>query len=384
MEGSDQYLWLMLPLVFRTLAEGSGEELLDRAQQLWAQDPDRIRRLGAVSARLDLVDRLRVDRIVRGQVAYADRPWREIDQLAAYLTITCIPIAEGAAPVASTEIFTDFLGALPDWVQRWLVGSYFLVPGTSHSPSHGWADLGDHERTRILADYWAEIAGRYPSTVDYVPWDWHDRAHLPQAVRDAPYEVTPFYLQGDLASPVEMVVGVPRGLAESEILRFLLVVRLRSWLTADDESFFDSYWARRECRHLVLKLLRELEDNMAHVHAWCANALHQRPAQADYAPLVGLGDDAARALLSGEDTLLSFLGLRPGLLQTYVQHLERVNGEIAEFNRHYEDPDASMARKAEEEAALFASVTARPETRDLVSSMETIHQELSRTLAASL
>lgn len=377
---SDTQLWLVLPLLLRVLGDEEGVEFLEQARELVAKDPASLQRMVAVSARFELVDRLRADRIVRGQESYADREWQEIDQLASYLAATCIPIAQ-ASPESSEQPFRAFLASLPAWTHHWLADCYILVPPDDPGGLDRWLALDEGVKVQEIADYFALLVARYPRTVDYAPWDWHDREHLPQAIREAAFEFTALHEDGDLAGPVELTVGVRKGWAEAEILRFLVVVSIRSQVGLDDsERVLEPYWQRRAFRERGLRLLKEIEGNLALLHRWCGRALHQRSPRADYGLLAGLDDQAAAKLAAEPGALVHDGQLQAGGLQAYQAAIQAINRRIDEFNARYSDPATDLGNKPMDEDRLFSSIVDHAETAELVARMEAIHRDLSRVL----
>ncbi|HEY3116246.1 MAG TPA: hypothetical protein VGK54_05850 [Chloroflexota bacterium] len=376
---SEAQLWLALPLILRVLGDENTEQLLDRAQSLLSQDPDLLQRLVAVSARLELIDRLRVERIVQGQEVYADREWQEVDQLCAYLAATCIPIAHPAPP--TRDGFSGLIAALPTWAQDWLADCYVLLQGgIDQTPIERWQRLQVGTRARRIGQYFAWMADRYPRQVDFEPWDWHDRAHLPPALLDAAYEFVSLHEDGDLGRPVEITVGVRKGLAEVEIVRFLLVLSLRAQLDLESPlAFLDSYWGWRTFRTSGLQTLRELEANLAHLNRWSSQPLHPRSARADFSLLAGLAHQAATQLTAQVQAATQHHGLDESCLNDYVAAVGRINDQIDEFNLRCADP-VELDGKAQAETALFSTIVADPGTADLVARMETLHRDLNRVL----
>lgn len=377
---SEAQLWLVLPLILRVLGDEDSEQLLERCHDLLGGDSALLQRLVAVSARLELIDRLRVERVVQGQEVYADREWREIDQLTAYLAATCIPIGHPSSRTG--EAFAGFVASLPVWARDWLAECYvFLEGGSDQTPLARWQRLRPATRTRRIARYWAWVAERYPRQVDFEPWDWHDRAHLPQALHEAAYEFVSLHEAGDLAGPVEMTVGVRKGLAEAEILRFLLVLCLRAEVGLDtSEAFLPAYWRRRAFRTSGLQALREMEANLAHFNRWCGQALHPRPPRADFSLLAGLADQAATQLAGQIPGPALDRTVDQATLRDYLDAVGQINRQIDEFNLRYSDLEAAPDGKAEAEASLFSVIVADPRTRALTAHIEELHRDLSRAL----
>ncbi len=376
---SEAQLWLVLPLILRVLGDEESEQLLDGSRALLNSDSGLLQRLVAVSARLELVDRLRIERIVQGQEVYADREWREVDQLAAYLAVTCIPLAH---PGKQTRYaISGFVASLPVSARHWLAECYVLLDGGSdQTPLDQWQRLRPANRIRRIAQYFAWMASRYPQQVDFEPWDWHDRAHLPSALREAAYEFVSLHEDGDLTRPVELTVGVRKGLAEAEIIRFLLVLSLRAELRLETPpGFLDSYWRWRSVRASALQTLREMEANLAHLNRWCGQALHPRPPRADFSLVAGLADQAAAQLLAQLEPTAQ-RGLDQPALRAYLDAVAQINRQIDEVNLRYADPQAGLGGKAQAEAGLFSKIVADPQTRELAARIEALHRDLSRVI----
>lgn len=375
-----------MPLVLRTVGEGDASELFERIQALAARDPERLSRIVAGSARLELVDRLRVERSVEGQDFYATREWREIDQLTAFLAGTCIPIADGS-PEGGESAFQDFLAALPGWAQTWLGRNYVVLPtgGEAAAALDDWLQMDPTEQCRLVGAHFAAVTRLYPTSVDYVPFDEHDRLHLTSEMHDAPFEFGWLHGAGDATLQREVGVGIRSGLSEAEALRFLLVVAFRQWLdSGDDHTLVDRYWRRCRVRLWSLRALKELENNVSHIHAWAGRALYERPAVADFAPISGLDDAAAQTLLAEPDDLSRFGGLDPQTLRGYLGRLAHINREIAALNERAEDPAFDLKSKAGLEDTLFSGVLGEADTRALLDDIQAIHQHLSRALSAAL
>src|SRR5687767_8727107 len=98
--------------------------MIDRAQALVERDASLLVRIVGASARLELVDRLRVERTLEGQDVYATREWREIDQLTAFLSASCIPIVQSPADATTHVAFQQFVANLPAWTRDWLGRQY--------------------------------------------------------------------------------------------------------------------------------------------------------------------------------------------------------------------------------------------------------------------
>lgn len=385
-DGSQQ-LWLVLPLVLHTLGDEDAAELIERAQAAWARDHSLVGRMVSISARLDLIDRLREERTVSGQEVYAERRWRDIDQLTTFLAATCLAIAQGGPDPSGDATFQSFAAGLPPWVQEWLGATYVLLPAESN-PEHSmpeWLAKEPAAKCRLVAAHLAAIARTYPQVVDYAPWDEHDRLHATEAIRNARYEFLWFHEAGSSTLEGETAVGIKAGMPESEILRFLLVVRLRGWLDLeDDSSLIDRYWSRRRLRVWGLRALKEMEDNIARIHAWSARDLYERPTKADYAPIAGLPDQGVRTLAEDTESLSRLGGVSLEALDLYLDDLERVNARIAALNQRTEDPAFDLRGKAFEESALFESLLGDAETRDLVTQVQLLHIQLSRSVSVGL
>ena len=379
---------MVLPLLLRTLGQEDAVSLIERATSVAETKPELLLRAVSICSRLDLIDRLREERtLVLGQDLYPERHWREIDQLTAFLAATCIPIAEGDPNATDASPFQSFVASLPRWAQEWLGRSYMVLPVKADADGSisNWLGKSALEQCRLIAAHLAATAYVYPRSVEYVPWDEHDRLHMSQEALEAPFEFAWQHRAGDPTLMVETTVGIKAGLAESEALRFLLVIRLRNWMNSgDDESLVERYWTRRQVRVWSMRALKELEENVTHVHRWTARALYDRPDSADYAPIMGLGDTATRALLSDPGALHRFGGIEPQVLRTYLTNLDRINNRVFKLNQRHDDPSFDLRGKAVEEEHLFANVVAEPETRELLDQIQTVHLKLSRSINAAL
>lgn len=402
-----EQLWVGLPLLLRTVGEEDPAAIIDRAQELVEREPELLARIVAGCARLELVDRLRVERTIEGQDVYATREWREIDQLTAFLAGTCISIVQSAAPGGSVGArppdspggsrgapppdsdvpFQRFVASLPNWAQQWLGRNYMVLP-TGAPPEasvEAWLLMESQVQCRFIAAHLAAITGLYPSSVDYAPFDEHDRLHLGAETREAPYEFAWIHRASDTTLMKEVGVGIKSGLAEAEMLRFLLVTTFRQWLGSnDDETLIDRYWTRRHVRVWALRTLKELENNVHHIHAWAGRALYPRPDKADFMPISGLADQAARTLIANGAALSQFGGLASELIDAYLAKLDNINQRVFQLNQRTEEPDFDLRRKASEEENLFSGIVAAPETRALLAQIQQIHHELTRAVAAAL
>lgn len=382
-----QQLWVVLPLLLRTLAEEDADAMVDRAQAVLERDPELISRIVAGSARLELVDRLRVERTIEGQDAFATREWREIDQLTAFLAGSCVPIAQGTPDAPNDTPFQLLITSLPQWAQDWLGRNYLVLP-TNADPEgsmKAWLQVETASKCRLIAAHLAAITRLYPVSVDYVPFDEHDRLHLTPQTRDAPFEFAWIHRVGDPTLVNEVGVGITSGLAEAEVLRFLLVTAFRQWLDCpDDATLIDRYWTRRNVRVWALRTLREIESNVQHIHAWAARSLHTRPEHADFAPIAGLDDAAARNLAADSSALTRFGGMEPETLNAYLGGIEQINERINELNQRVEKATYDLRGKAAEEEDLFVAVMTEPQTRALLEQIEQVHHRLTRVITAAL
>jgi hypothetical protein len=398
-----EQLWIGLPLILRTIGEEDAAEMIDRAQALVAQDPGLLAGIVAGSARLELIDRLRAERTVEGHDFYATREWREIDQLTAFLAATCIPIVERdrapapslrslegelpAAPSRDDVPFQEFVGALPEWARDWL-GRHYIVLPTNQAPERAveaWLAMATDARTRLVAGHLAAVASVYPARVHYVPFDEHDRMHLSSDMRDAPFEFAWVHPAGYAALVEEVGVGITTGLPESEAIRFILVTAFRGWLgAADDESLVDRYWARRHLRTWALRALREVENNLHHIHAWTGRALYDRPDKADYMPISSLAELALTTFIADREALSRVSGISIELFDSYLAHVQNINQRIFALNQRVEEPDYELKNKAAEEEAFFSGILKEPATRAVVGELQQIRYELTRAVAAAL
>lgn len=387
MDESGQQLWMVLPLILRTLGEEDAEELLQRAQDTFARDSTLIDRMVSVSARLDLIDRLREERTVSGQEVYAERRWRDIDQLTMFLAATCIPIEQESFEERSQAPYQSFVAGLPEWAQEWLGATYLLLPAEANPETsvREWLAKEAAAKCSLVAAHLAVAARVYPQVVDYTPWDEHDRLHASQAIRNARFEFLWLHPADQPSMSVGTAVGIRAGIPESEAIRFLLVVALRARLEVeDDSSFIDRYWARRRVQVWGLRAIRELEDNVTHIHAWSARDLYTRPSKADYAPIAGLPDQAVRALLEDPDNLQQYGGVPVEELEAYLQGLANINAQVAALNQRADHPEFDLQGKADAETALFTAILSDPDTRALVERIQSIHVHLSRHVMSGL
>ncbi|MSQ23333.1 MAG: hypothetical protein EXR58_02095 [Chloroflexi bacterium] len=380
---AEQQFWAAIPVILRTLGEDDSPAFMDRNIEMFEREPALIGRLMAVSTRLGLIERLREERIVAGQDIYAERQWRDIDQLTAFLAATCIPIAENAADEPGDAIHQAFVKHLPEWARLWLAQNYMVLPsaGNRQQAIADWSTLGDAQKCRLIAAHLAAATESYRRTVDYAQWDWHDRLHMSQAMREAPFEFAWLHRAGDPTMQVDTAVGIRSGLAESEALRFLLVTHLRSRLLCEDqEDFVDQYWARRRVRIWALRAIKELDVNSRHIHGWAARAMYDRPFEADFAPLAGLESTAIHELLADPSSAARYSGTSIQTLEGYLGKISRLNERIDRLNQRHQEPAFDITNKADEEESLFAAVLADPETRELLRQIQSLHLDLSRAV----
>ena len=387
-----EQLWVGLPLVLRTVGEEDAGDMIDRAQALVERDAGLLGRIVGASARLELVDRLRVERTLEGQDIYATREWREIDQLTAFLAASCVPIVQPPPDSLPDSAFQQFVADLPGWARDWLGRQYMVLPANASPESslQAWLGMATDKKCELIAAHFAAMTRRFLVAVDYVPFDEHDRLHLAIEMRDAPFEFAWVHKAGestllDEVGVGEVGVGIKSGLAEAEALRFLLVITFRGWLGAqDDDTLVDRYWTRRDVRVWALRAIKELEANLHHIHAWAGRALYDRPDQADYMPIIGLSDAAARKLLSDRADLTRFGGMSPDTLDAYLSSVSDINERVFRLNQRFEEPDFDFRGKAAEEETFFSAVVAERQTRALLGKIQQIHYELTRALAAAL
>jgi hypothetical protein len=240
-------------------------------------------------------------------------------------------------------------------------------------------------RCRLIAAHLSAVTRAYPIAVDYIPFDEHDRLHLDHEARDAPSEFAWIHRAGDPTLGAEMGVGLRAGLAEAEVVRFLVIVAFRAWLGANDnDGLIDRYWSRRRTRIAALRALRELETNIQHVHAWAARGLHARPPEADFAPVAGLLDAAFRALAADRTAADRFAGLTEQTVDAYLALVDQLNRTIFEMNQRVEDPDFDLRNKADAEEQLFTDLLADEQTQRLLDQIQALYRQINRSLSAAL
>lgn|GEM_PF-6422226 len=163
---------------------------------------------------------------------------------------------------------------LPDWIRNWLAETYFIVKGDviyiaiTKPQSIDWLEMSIDEKLDRIADHLYQSRNMYTHTVVHHP-SMEKSGTVSIPIEGVEYRFDFIKKDDDFPSPIEWSVGIRNGIPESEIVRLLIVVELRRWISIEDTvSLIDTYMKRSKYRELAYGFLSELEFNIDLILSW--------------------------------------------------------------------------------------------------------------------
>jgi hypothetical protein len=431
---SEKDSWLLDSVAQKILREGDNHvSFALRLRDLETEDQGRFWRLFGICARLEFVEQLRHTARLAVCEQGIHTAQYQLEMLTTYLTTTCMDIATGGeyehywqwlkkavesrsidnwssaisaltAAESSSDIaelfiewteriykkdyldkmgirraFKRFVSDMPNWLKKWLAEAYFLVDGDflSMSQDFKWLRMNDEEKCEQIALYLYDVRNLYTHSVVPRPsMDHEERGRFPWTIGGVRYGFVAFHKGGDIDAKVERSVGLRHAVAESDVVRFLVVAWIRKqWLhIEDDESFVDRYWDRVDYRRVGYRFLHELKANLSLVEAWCSNHLYSPSLERCGPPLAELSDTVAREFVP---ELKAANHSTSGLLsnvRSYLSSVEQINRKITDFNTQY--GGLEWREKAREMDRFFAEIVNLPEVKQTREPGD-LHLELS-------
>jgi hypothetical protein len=231
----------------------------------------------------------------------------------------------------------------PPWVLNWLANTYFIVENNNiidylaQLQNLPWLGYNTERRCSGIAKYLYGIRNRFTHTVDYYP-PMENGGFLSLQINDETYSFNLFRRNGVVDERVEMSVGLRTGYLESEVIRFMVVHHLRTWLgLVDDQQFLDIYWERSQTRSKIIQTIKELEFNINVMRSWRFDHLYLLPHQ-----LAGYLVQMLTNTQVGELIENRRIGNHPLIgvnLRQYNDCLSNLNEQISQFNENPERED---------------------------------------------
>ncbi len=167
--------------------------------------------------------------------------------------------------------FVDFIKAdIPAWLANWLSANVFLYRGeiSSEEALKEFYYLDVEKKVELIANYLFEMRNKYTHTVELVEphEDRRTRFFLPpwSNVESNSIQIRTIHKNGYQENKIIWTVGIKSNVAESDIIRLILITQIRNKLLAikDDETFLPLLIARIKYRHIGYLFLDELEENL--------------------------------------------------------------------------------------------------------------------------
>ncbi len=276
-----------------------------------------------------------------------------------------------------SRAFKKFFEDLPDWLVNWLSNVYFIEDGdvlvSWFDPSKSiWLQKNNQERCQKIAGYlYTQVRNKHTHTVEYHP-TMEDGGIVGMKFGDTSYAFNGFHKYGDWDKKRELSIGIKEGFTETDIIRFLIVYKLRQWLEfADDETLLTSYWQYTANRKLLYRFLHEMNVNQKKLHSWATHHLYQRDTTYVKELVITIAQKVQASLDEEIPQASSFE------LSNYLHSINIINKEIADFNAKAQVTDAGIVREA---GTFLSQLTYHPQMRGVIRHMKTLESLVQHTL----
>lgn len=409
---SDEY-WLTQSNAQKVLYLGDDQQAFyDGLIELKAADAERFQRLLGISNRLQMVEELAQNTLIRVSEHWEGFTQDQLERIARYLATTCIDVAAGRAShktypewltdssnlidsrealqssvnsileAASTNgsvaefilqneslfkryqesygvvrNFRRLINSQPLWLREYLTKAYCIVKGGDaidclYEPSRcDWLRMDSEARLRRVVNHFLTIRNSFTHTIQRFPTN-EDNGVFRCSIEGRRYSFNDVYEDDDLSKPVKHSIGVLEGIAESNIIYLVAVVELRQWIKLiDTEYVIERFFARNRFRRDCRAFLTELESNFDILRDWSCLGLLSQDTGPD-CPFYPLRHVAA-------DTLVSHIGGRFDSMwfRDYLHHLRQLNSKITELVPKWNRGDVAaidqIVRSAEVSLLLF-------------------------------
>jgi hypothetical protein len=401
-------------------------------------DPEGLRFVESVCARLDFIERLRANRPT-DSLEHDILPFGfDLDRLTSYLSVTCIDVVardkykafpqwleqaskdlpghpiiseafqelgrSGTATIneafvwATKRIFEGdyaeiagmrrgfrrFFASLPVWLKHWLGSVYFIVNGELliASPDLSWLTIDDEEKCKRIALYLYEVRNYFTHTVEHHPdFEGAQKGSPKTTINRTSYRFQGFYPNGDFHKSAKRYVGLQVGLAESAVLRLLVVIVLRELLGLENNpKDIDAYWNWRTYRETAFGFVNELRANRDLLGWLAVKYFSFRQPHHESEGLPFLEFAFASEFLTRHEQLFKTKEISLYSVDGYIQDIGRINEEIEKYNRSFKGPDFVWGETASEYRGLIQQIVDSPEAIRVNDAITDIEMHLVRRM----
>jgi hypothetical protein len=435
-----KYLWLLDSPGMKILREGQEfRDIFVRLMDIHDTNNTLSKKLHKICARLEFVEELKYTSALWVGDHQERAAQYQIDRLITYLTLTCVDIAAGRGfkdfpkwlkdefqkenlRASLSEMITAFQSTntslelqkcvatwvwklyhedyldldnqgigrkfkkflsdnLPEWLRNWLAEVYVIVPGNEMPflvSQLDWFNLPEPDRCKLIATHLYEMRNKYTHTVEYLPArEGASGGTWGVNINKNDYKFSSFHKDGNIDAPIVRWVGLKNGFIESDVIRLIIIVQLRTWLGIDDElPIIHTFINRASYRRLGFGFLKEIDFNLEIIQEWCMEHLkiyHD-------APVISLVKTDAEEFIKLHQHMYSNRNISLGNVDSYLKCVERINQQIFTFVKSFGEKVPVNLEISENKWKLLDSIVSSDELRWLVSDIYHIRRDLFQRL----